>query len=36
MLAYEAAECGFDRGGELRSLCFDMIDRTKDETDHTF
>lgn len=36
ILAYEAAEDGFDRGGELRHLCFAMIDRNGEEKDHPF
>ena len=36
MLAYEAGSDGFERGGELRSLCFDVLDRTKAEKDHPF
>ena len=34
MLAYEAAEDGFERSGELRSLCFNVIDRGNTEKDH--
>lgn len=34
VLVYEAADDGFERGGELRSLCFDVIDRGSTEKDH--
>lgn len=34
VLAYEAAEDGFERSGELRSLCFNVIDRGNTEKDH--
>lgn len=34
MLAYEAGSDGFERGGELRSLCFDVLDRDGTEKDH--
>ena len=33
MLAYEAGSDGFERGGELRSLCFDVLDRDGTERD---
>ena len=36
MLAYEAGSDGFERGGELRSLCFDVLDRNGTEKDHPF
>lgn len=36
MLAYEAGSDGFERGGELRSLCFDVLDRDGTEKDHPF
>ncbi len=36
ILAYEAGSDGFERGGELRSLCFDMLDRGGAEKDHPF
>lgn len=36
MLAYEAGSDGFERGGELRSLCFDVLDRGGTEKDHPF
>ena len=36
MLAYEAGSDGFERGGELRSLCFDVLDRDGTERDHPF
>lgn len=36
MLAYEAAESGFDSGCELRGLCFDAINQTKAQEDHPF
>lgn len=36
MLAYEAGSDGFERGGELRSLCFDVLDRDGAEKDHPF
>ncbi|MCB6366347.1 hypothetical protein LI291_09195 [Intestinibacillus massiliensis] len=36
MLAYEAGSDGFERGGELRSLCFDVLDRDGEEKDHLF
>lgn len=31
---YKVADDGFERGGELRSLCFDVIDRSSTEEDH--
>lgn len=34
VLVYEAASDGFERGGELRSLCFDVIDRGGTEKEH--
>lgn len=34
VLIYEAADDGFERGGELRSLCFDVIDQGGTEKDH--
>lgn len=34
MLAYEVGSDGFERGGELRSLCFDVLDRDGTEKDH--
>lgn len=34
VLVYEAADDSFERGGELRSLCFDVIDRGGTEKDH--
>lgn len=34
VLAYEAANDGFKRGSELRSLCFGVIDRDDTEKDH--
>lgn len=36
ILAYEAGSDGFERGGELRSLCFDVLDRDGTERDHPF
>lgn len=36
VLAYDAASDGFERGSELRRLCFDLIDQTKKEKDHPF
>lgn len=36
MLAYEAGNDGFERGGELRSLCFDVLDRDGMEKDRPF
>lgn len=36
VLIYEAADDGFERGGELRSLCFNVIDRGGTEKDHPF
>lgn len=36
MLAYEAGSDGFERGGALRSLCFDVLDRDGTEKDHPF
>lgn len=36
VLVYEAADDGFERGCELRSLCFDVIDRGGTEKDHPF
>ena len=36
MLAYEAGSDGFERGGELRSLCFDVLDRDGTEKDYPF
>lgn len=36
VLAYEAANDGFERGGELRHLCFGVIDRDDTEKDHPF
>lgn len=36
MLAYEAGNDGFERGCELRSLCFDVLDRDSKEKDHPF
>ena len=36
MLAYEAGSDGFERVGELRSLCFDVLDRDGTEKDYPF
>ena len=36
MLAYEAGSDGFEQGGELRSLCFEVLDRSGTEKDHPF
>lgn len=36
MLAYEAGNDGFERGCELRSLCFNVLDRDSKEKDHPF
>lgn len=36
MLSYEAGSDGFERGGELRSLCFDVLSRGGEEKDHPF
>ena len=36
MQAYEAGSDGFERGGELRSLCFDVLDRDGTEKDYPF
>ena len=36
MMAYEAGNDGFERGCELRSLCFDVLDRDSKDKDHPF